>query len=207
MEANQLALHDHKNEQHSPHPTGHNLEIVVMPNQRMAVVHLVGDPDRVMHFVLPALYSSVHSLNSQLHETGKDFRVGCLRVRWPEARDGQIVVREEWHGVWGLPIPTDTLSLPPTTLPRRFPHIEVEIETWEYGTVAQITHNGPSLEEESDIEQLERFIVESGYDVAGPLEEEYLAGPEPYRQKILVRYPVKKCLATDIVSAQRYIPL
>jgi hypothetical protein len=203
MKANQPALHDRRNEQHTIYPTGHNLEIVAMPNQKMAVMHLVGDPDRVMHFVLPALYSSVHDLNSRLHEAGKDFRVGHLRVRWPDARDGQLVLREEWHGVWGLPIPSDAVSLPVATLPRSFPQFEVEIETWEYGTVAQITHAGPSIEEELDIEHLERFIVEHGYDIAGPLEEEYLAGPELSIQKTLVRYPVRKSQVTTILSAQR----
>jgi len=40
---------------------------------------------------------------------------------------------EEWTHIIGLPIPEDT-----TSLPQKAPEIEVKIETWEYGSVAQI---------------------------------------------------------------------
>ena len=163
------------------HPV--DLLITDMPLQKMAVVHTVGSPERVMHLILPALYSAVYRLNHDLREVGRDFRVGHLRVRWPDAH---LMPRDRWHGIWGLPIPEDTLSLP-----QRFPYVGVEIETWKYGTVAQIVHHGPSGEEETDIARLKLFIAEMGYEVDGPLEEEYLAGPDPEHQKTIVRYPVR----------------
>jgi hypothetical protein len=149
----------------------------------MAVVHTAGDPERVMHLVLPALYSSVYRLNCELRNIGRDFRTGHLRVRWPNAH---LMPIEQWHGVWGLPIPEDVTSLPQT-----YSHIAVEIETWEYGTVAQVIHRGSHIEEETDIERLKAFIAENGCEIAGALEEEWLVGPEPKIEKILVRYPVR----------------
>lgn len=170
---------------------GQQPEIIELPRQKMAVVHTIGAPDRVMHLVLPALYSSVYKLSRNLKRMGKDFRISHMRVRWPEVHpstdpEQSPVPEEQRHGIWGLPIPEDTASLP-----QRVPHVEVEIETWEYGTVAQIIHKGPLSEEGPDVKRLEDFIAENGYEVAGGLEEEYLVGPEPEIQRTVVRYPVK----------------
>lgn len=176
----QDAYHGHKS---GGNRHARTLEIIELPCQRMAVVHTVGDPDRVMHLVLPALYSSVHALNRDLRNLGRDFRVGHLRVRWPDAHIAPIF---QWHGIWGLPIPEDI-----TFLPQMCRHIAVETETWEYGTVAQVVHKGPRSQRALSIELLNLYIAENGYAIAGPLEEEWLIGPEPNLEKILVRYPVR----------------
>ena len=169
--------------------TGHDRQeqepqIIELPRQRMAVVRTVGDPDRVMHLVVPALYSAVYRLAHDLRTAGRDFTVGHLHVRWP---GDHRFPRYTWFGVWGLAIPLDTLSLP-----QKFPHISVEIETWEYGTIAELVHKGPAREEDLSVEHLRALISEKGYEIAGPLEEEYSSGPEPSIEKVIVRYQIRR---------------
>jgi len=86
-----------------------------------------------------------------------------------------------------LPVPEDTASLP-----RKVPSPEVKIETWEYGTAAQVLHLGPYDQEEATVERLHRFIAGSGYEIAGMHEEEYLTRPEAKMPKTIIRYPVRK---------------
>jgi len=87
----------------------------------------------------------------------------------------------------GLPIPEET-----TSLPQKVPNIEVKVEQWQYGTVAQILHLGPYDQENATIERLHRFIEDSGYEIAGTHEEEYLTTPDAKVIKTLIRYPIKK---------------
>jgi hypothetical protein len=77
-------------------------------------------------------------------------------------------------------------------LPQKEPSAEVKIETWEYGPVAQILHLGPYDQETKTIERLHQFIAESGYEIAGPHEEEYQSKPDAKVIKTLIRYQVKK---------------
>jgi len=72
------------------------------------------------------------------------------------------------------------------------PNVEVKIETWEYGTVAQILHLGPYDQEYPTVERLHKFIADSGYELAGPHEEEYLTSPDAKVQKTIIRYPIRK---------------
>jgi len=165
-------------------------EIIQMPGRKMAVVHTVGEPDQMLHLITPALYSSVHTLSWNLKRVGKDFRIRHLIVRWPAA---DLLPRRLRHGIWGLQIPAET-----EWLPQKFPHIEVEIETWDYGTVAQVLHRGGFADDEADIQRLRDFISEKGYQISGALEEEYLAGPEPAIRKVLIRFPIGK---QEIITA------
>jgi hypothetical protein len=167
-------------------------EIVHLPSQKMAVVHTLGDPERVMHLVLPPLCSSVYGLKCERRREGRDFKLDHFRVRWLDTDPSQArhAPRAEWHAVWGLPIPADT-----TALPQRYPHVEVELETWEYGTVAQLTYRGPGLQAGRAHRQqseacLREFIARNGYAIAGPLEEEFLVGPEPRLQRTRLRLPI-----------------
>jgi hypothetical protein len=72
------------------------------------------------------------------------------------------------------------------------PGIEVKIETWEYGTTAQILHLEPFSTEVPTTARLHAFIEETGYEIAGPHEEEYLTTLDAKNQKTLIRYPVHK---------------
>ena len=160
-------------------------QIIEMPPQKMAVVHGKGTPDQVFSETMSALYSSVYTLKFDLKKQGlPTFKVSGLRARYPDAH---LVPMDEWTHIIGLPIPEDT-----TSLPQKIADTEVKIETWEYGIVAQILHLGPYDQEQPTVERLNRFLEESGYEIAGVHEEEYLTRPDAKVLKTIIRYPVRK---------------
>lgn len=160
-------------------------QILEMPPQKMAVVRAKGAPDKVFLETMPALYGSVYTLKFDLKKKGlPTFKVSGLRARYPDAH---LVPKDEWTHIIGLPIPEDTASLP-----QKVPNIEVKIETWEYGTVAQILHLGTYDQEQPTVERLHKFIEENGYEIAGMHEEEYLTKPDAKVVKTIIRYPVRK---------------
>lgn len=160
-------------------------EILEMPAQKMAAVYARGTPGQVFPQVLPALYGSVYTLKFQLNKNGgPPFRIGGLRARYPDAH---LVPVEEWTNVIGLPVPENT-----TSLPQKSGGIEVKMETWEYGTVAQILHRGAYDQEDSSAERLHRFIIASGYEIIGVHEEEYLTRPDAREPRTIIRYRVRK---------------
>lgn len=162
-----------------------NPQIIELPSQKVAVVCTLGDPNVVFSQYMPALYGSVFTLKFARKKQGlPDFKVTGLRARWPDAH---LVPKDQWLGLFALPIPEDVAELP-----QKDPAIEVKVETWEYGTVAQILHIGPYSEEGPTVERLHRFIAENGWEIAGIHEEEYLTSPEARVQKTLIRYPVRK---------------
>jgi len=156
-----------------------------MPPQKIAVVHAKGAPDKVFPEFMPALYGSVYTLKFDLKKKGlPTFKVSGLRARYPDAL---LVPKDEWTMIIGLPVPEDT-----TSLPQKVAGIEVKLETWDYGTVAQILHLGAYDQEGATVERLHKFIEESGYEIAGLHEEEYLTRPDAKTPKTIIRYPVKK---------------
>jgi len=160
-------------------------QILEMPSQKMAVVSAKGAPNKVFSEFMPALYGAVYTLKFDLKKKGlPTFKVSGLRTRYPDAH---LVPKDEWTHIIGLPIPEDT-----TSLPQKVPGIEVKIESWEYGTIAQILHLGPYSEEGPTVERLHRFIEENGYEIAGTHEEEYLTSPDAKVIKTIIRYPVRK---------------
>lgn len=158
-------------------------EILTMKPEKMAVVHTKGDPNKVLPKVMPALYGSVYALKSELRRKGVTFKVGALRGRWPDAH---LVPKDQWTGLLALPVPADTASLP-----QKVPEAQVKLETWYYGTVAQILHIGSYRTEGPSVERLNNFIAENGYGIAGDHEEEYLTSPKAKVQKTLIRYPIR----------------
>jgi len=164
--------------------TGPKPEIVEMAAQTMAVAYTKGDPNTVGGQAAGALYASVSALAGELKKKGVDFQVGALRARWPDVAG---TPKDQWTGIWGLPIPDDVDSLP-----QKVPGVDLKIEKWQYGTVAQILHTGPYDTEPATIKQLMEFISKSGYQVAGSHEEEYLTPPGALEQKTLIRYPIRK---------------
>jgi len=160
-------------------------QILEMPPQKMAVVKGKGAPDKVFPELMPALYGSAYTLKFDLKKKGlPTFKVSGLRARYPDA---PLVPKEEWTHIIGLPVPEDT-----TSLPQKVADIEVKLETWNYGTVAQILHLGAYDQEDATIERLQQFIEESGYEIAGFHEEEYLTSPGAKVMKTIIRYPLKK---------------
>ncbi len=160
-------------------------QILEIPSQKMAVVYAKGTPDKVFAEFMPALYGSVYTLKFDLKKKGlPTFKVSGLRTRYPDAH---LVPKEQWTHIIALPVPEDTASLP-----QKVPGIEIKIETWEYGTVAQILHLGPYDQEGPTIEHLHKFIEDSGYEIAGMHEEEYLTSPDAKAQKTIIRYEVRR---------------
>jgi len=159
--------------------------ILEMPSQKMAVVRGKGSPDKVFARIFPALFGSVYTLKFGLKKQGlESFKIGCPRARFPNA---ETHPKGDWLIIAGIPIPDNTKSLP-----QKEPDTEVKIETWEYGTVAQILHIGPYDQEAETIERLHQFIAENGYEIAGPHEEEYQSRPDAKVINTLIRHQVKK---------------
>ncbi|MBI3361911.1 MAG: GyrI-like domain-containing protein [Chloroflexi bacterium] len=167
-------------------PKATNPKIVKKPKQKMAVVVSHGDPNVVGSKVFPALYGAVYKHKFALKKAGKEtFKVEPPRARWPDAH---LVPKDQWTGIWGIPIPSHTRALPQPD-----PEVPVKIEMWDYGgTVGEILHIGPYSEEPPTIQRLHEFIAASGYEIAGAHEEEYLTRPEAKEQKTIIRYPVRK---------------
>ena len=166
-------------------PSKTDPQILEIASQKMAVVYGKGAPDKVFPEVMPALYGSVYTLKFDLKKKGlPTFKVSGLRARYP---DVHLVPKDEWTHIMALPVPDDT-----TSLPQKVPTPKVSLETWEYGTVAQILHLGPYDQEGPTIERLHRFIEDSGYQIAGDHEEEYLTRPDAKVIKTIVRYTVRK---------------
>jgi hypothetical protein len=165
-------------------------EIVEMPAQLMAVVHSVGDPNDVGETVFKALYGAVYALKFALKKRGVEFKVAAPRARWFAGEGWQDVPRDQWEAAWAIPVPNGT-----TELEQKLPDVPVRLETWEYGTAAQILHIGTYAEEEPTIKRLHEFIAEQGYEIIGAHEEEYLSRPGAKTQKTEVRYQVAKTAA------------
>jgi len=149
-----------------------------MARQKMIVVEAKGDPNAVGKDAFGLLYKTFFGL--------KGVRMAAPRARWLNIATDP---KDQWVGLYGLPIPDSITQLPEGIQ-------GVRIEDWEYGEVAEILHVGPYAEETPAIAKLHEFIRESGYEIAGPHEEEYLKGPgmaaSPSDYRTIVRYPVKK---------------
>lgn len=158
--------------------------ILKRSKQRMAVIRVQGDPNVVAPKNLPALYNTVYSLR----KTAGKFKVEKLRARWPGI---ESLPKEKWIGLYALPIPNDTKSLPPQD---KVPGLEVKIEGWEYGDVAEILHVGPYTKERPSIQKLREFITKNGYQIIGDHEEEYISDPRrttPEKLQTILRVRIK----------------
>jgi len=165
--------------------SGTEPQILEMPPQRMAVVYGKGSPEKVFTEVLPALFGSAYTLKFDLKKKGlPTFKVSAPRARYPDAH---LVPMDEWTIVTGLPVPEDT-----TSLPQKVAGTEVKLESWQYGTVAQVLHFGPYDQEQPTVERLQKFVNDSGYEIAGVHEEEYLTKPDAKVIKTIIRYAVRK---------------
>lgn len=159
-------------------------EILELPSQKMAVVSGKGEPNTVFPQVMPALYGSVYTLRFDRKKQGLPvFKVSGLRGRYPVETSA---AKDQWTMTIGLPVPEDT-----TTLPQKVEGVQVRLETWEYGTVAQILHLGTYDQEEESVARLHAFVEERGYEIAGMHEEEYLSSPSARTPKTIIRYPVR----------------
>jgi len=166
-------------------PSSNEPEIIEMPAQKMAAVYTRGTPEQVFPQALPALYGSVYTLKFDLRKgDGPALKIDGLRARYPDAH---LVPMEEWTNVIGLPVPEDI-----TSLPQQVGGAEIKIETWEYGTVAQILHHGSYEHQKNAVVRLHRFIIDNDYEIVGVYEEEYLTLPDAKTPGTIIRYRVRK---------------
>jgi len=119
------------------------------------------------------------------------------RARWPKPAD---TPKDQWLGIYGMPVAESVIEIPDEIL-SKYP--ELKLETWEYGEVAEILHIGSYATENPTVEKLHQFITESGYEIVGPHEEEYLKGPgmfgkgNPDKYQTIIRYPVARVVPPE----------
>jgi hypothetical protein len=163
--------------------------ITTKPDQKMLVVRVQGDPNQVGGEAFGLLFKLYFGIKG----VAKGPKQPAPRARWPVSLD---VAPSEWVGHYAMPVPDHVTEVPEHeagTGP------EVELATWKYGEVAEILHVGPYSEEEPTIERLHAFIEDSGYEIVGDHEEEYLRGPgmplirvRPEDYYTIIRYQVGK---------------
>lgn len=155
-----------------------NPQISSKGDQKMLVVEAKGDPNVAGKEAYATLFRIFFSL--------PEVRMAPPRARFPNISQTS---KEEWIGLYALPLPDSLSSLPAGTEGAR-------IDIWEYGEVAEILHIGAYSEETPAIDKLIKFITDNGYHIAGPHEEEYLRGPESgsdsSQYMTIIRYPVEK---------------
>ncbi len=153
--------------------------LATMPATKMLVVEAKGDPATAAQAAFTKLFSTFFQIPGA--------RMAPPRVRWIGTREAP---RNQWLGLYGLPLPDSVNALPPGTEGAR-------IEVWTYGTVAEVLYVGPYEDEAPTILKLHAFIASQGMEIAGPHEEEYLVGPgmgaaAPANYRTVIRYEVRK---------------
>ena len=156
--------------------------------QKMIVVEVKGDPNVTTQKALSTLFKTFFQLKKEI----KGMEVAAPHARWQISPDAP---KSEWIGLFGLPVPEGINTLPAK---KKGSDIDVRIEYWKYGDVAEILHIGPYSEETQAIEKLHSFIKENGYKIVGAHEEEYLKGPgmfskgNPNKYQTIIRYRIEK---------------
>jgi effector-binding domain-containing protein len=164
-------------------------QILQMDSQRVLVVVASGNPNAVGPKAFGLLMKTYFSLDG-VPKWGAGFQPP--RARWPSDPN---TPPEEWVGHYAMPIPDGVTEAPSTETENG---LSVELETWDYGEVAQILHVGRYDQEDENIARLKAFIEDQGYEISGLHEEEYLKGPgflfagNPDKYLTLIRYPVRR---------------
>jgi hypothetical protein len=158
-------------------------QISTMKNQKMIEVQLKGDPNVTAGKGIGQLFTTLYRVKNN-HQ-----KMSAPRARWPISFDTN---KTNWIGIYGLPVSESVVELP-----KQKKGISVKLSTWEYGTVAEILHKGPYTTEPVTIDKLKQFIKDSGYEVVGGHEEEYLKGPgfwptNPKDYYTIIRYRIRK---------------
>jgi len=147
--------------------------ITTLPPTTMAVTRTTGAPAGVAQIAISALYAAASAAGGPR---------GAVRARW---LDPPSVPKEQWRAIWALPVRDGVESLPQVV-----PGVHVEVETWDYGQVAEILHVGPYITEDASVARLRDHVETRGFELAGPHEEEYLSPPGAEEQRTMIRYAV-----------------
>jgi hypothetical protein len=144
-----------------------NPRITTMSPQKVLVVRAHGDPDVVASRAFGLLFAAYGRLEAVSRVGGPP----APRARWPQAGE---IPRSQWTGSYALPLPDSVVRLPSTPTEEG---LDVGIEVWPYGAVAEVLHVGPYDNEEADIRRLLAYVSANGYRAFGDHEEEYVKGP------------------------------
>lgn len=159
-----------------------------LADQQMLEIEIAGDPSEAGGEAMGRLFNTYYTLK----DVPKGPTQPAPRGRWPIAFDAP---KTEWVGRFALPIPDTVVALPEQSDDSTR---QVRISIWEYGDVAEILHIGPYTTETETIERLMTYINDSGYEVVGDHEEEYLRGPgmfppvPPASYYTIIRYRVRE---------------
>jgi len=162
--------------------------IKTVPSSKMLVVEAKGDPNTAGKKAFGLLYKTFYKIKRELKASGKV----APRARWTGDFAGK---KEGWTGFYALPLPPEAQE---KELESGSLDLKVSITTWQYGEVAEILHKGGYSAEPPTIEKLYKFIEDSGYEIAGLHEEEYIKGPgmflkgDPKNYYTIIRYEVRK---------------
>ncbi len=157
-------------------------EIGYMPAFRMAAVYARGHPEQAIPGAIYALYNALFTLKFENSITGgQPIQVEALRVRHADTGIGPSYIPTI---VVGLPVPDEI-----KVLPQQVGGLEVRLEKWSYGQIAQIRHDGSLIDGLSPSERLQQFIEKNGYAITGVREEEFPIQPSEPPESI-IRYRI-----------------
>jgi len=157
--------------------------------QQVILVELTGDPTTTVKAGCAALFKTYYKLPG----ISKNGKAPAILARWPKSVE---TPRSEWLGRFALPVPSGITNLPETTTGAGA--INPTLTTWSGGTVAEILHVGSYATETTTVARLHKFIADSGYEISGEHEEEYLRSSgmffagDPTTYLTIIRYPVRK---------------
>lgn len=163
--------------------------IRTMPPQRVLEVEAKGSPETVGKKAIGLLMKAYFGMNGV---PKKGSKVPAPRARWPQAASAPIT---EWTDRYAMAVPDTVRDVPLPAAPKG---LTVQLTTWEYGEVAEILYVGPYDKEGPAVKRLREFIKNSGYEIVGEHEEEYLRGPgmffkgNPEKYVTVIRYRVRK---------------
>jgi hypothetical protein len=160
-----------------------------MNEQKMIVAEMKGDPGKNGKIAYPALFEIYGELRGKM----EGLENPSLRARYPVPPGTS---RNEITGIYGLAVPEVVEIIPELPEWKKNQKINVRIEHWEYGEVAEILHVGPYVEMAKAVEKLIAYIMKEGYEISGPREEEYIkyegmAAPKDYETIIRFRVTSK----------------
>jgi hypothetical protein len=163
-------------------------ETIILPDRKMLVVTSYGDPNKIGDEVFPRLYGTAYGTKFKTFKPkGVKMELGKLCAMWPDAH---LKPKDEWTGIWGVPIPDYVTE---QDLVQKDETSPVKLEIWPGGTYAQILHLGGYAEEGPTIKILHAYIGAQGIpmkDVIGLHEEEYLTKPDSKVVKTIIRYRI-----------------
>lgn len=165
-----------------------NPQISEKTDETVIVTEETGDPGELGVKAIGYLFKTYYKQK----ETDKKGHLPAIKARWPLAFN---TPKDQWKGYFAIPVPDSIKEL---VLPENKDNQKVEIQKWQYGTVAEILHKGGYDKETPTIERLNAYIDSMGYKIIGDHEEEYVKGPgmfskgNPDKYITIIRYRIEK---------------